>query len=97
MIIAIIGYMILGGCLNQYGRPYLTNYLFPLDKNTTKTEVCNKCNILSDISYIHCNNCNRCHKEIDFRKCNLCNECIFYTKYNSHTKNICVHEFSNTF
>lgn len=98
MIFSIIGYMIIGGIINQYGMPCITNYL--LSDNTSNiddryNDYCMKCQKQSNSNFIHCHNCNTCHHEYSFRKCNLCDECIKINDFNKHTKYMCLANFNN--
>ena len=95
MIFVPIGYLILGGLGQKYGIPYLNEYFFQtVKKNTAFKEYCQKCNIMSELNYTHCDNCNTCHSEMNYRQCRLCHQCIYLNDYNRHTKKICVHEFT---
>lgn len=95
MIFATLGYILLGGLVNQYGMPYLHEYIFSSDSTIPNNlnEYCSKCNVPTDLNFVHCDNCNRCHPEHHYRKCNLCSECVYLNEYNSHTKKICIHGF----
>mgnify|MGYP007072069254 CR=1 FL=1 len=95
MIFIPLGFLILGGLIYKYGAPLVDEYLlFNLENQIGSDEFCQKCNIPTNLNYIHCKNCNICHSESYYKNCHLCDECIYINEYNSHTKKICTHKFN---